>query len=1272
MKFIITLFFFISSCAIFAQQKSFTVNWQAVDASIESSVTSDDGAESSVLNLNYNPDKRLFNFQVNWEESSDITNVVLKNVELTPASRAIIQQLDESLVTEDYQLISKSNFGRSTKYASISLNPVVKVNGVINVVTSFVVSYSPTNNRGGNVINSSHSITNSVFATGDWYKFYVENTGVHKITRSFLSSLGINVSSLSSSQFKIVGHGGDMLPLTNNENEYYDPPQVPYKVVGGDDGSFDADDYILFYAKDVNDSWSEENGTNLNLYADRSYYYISINSGSGNKVSSYTEPSGTVVETITTFDDYQYYEVDNYNVINVGRRWFADRFDVDVEQNYDFEFPNIVTDEPVTVEVYAGAVSETSTDMTFSAGEEVLGVLDFDTVSDDIYGSAKSGSYQFNSNEDEINIEISYNNSGNPSSVGYLDYINVSAKRELIAGSNQFEFSNKDVSTISGIGAYEIRESQNVTEVWDITNIEQVYSISNNDASANFSFKASLGEVRNYIALVGNNYYTPKKESVSSVPNINIKGDIFSTSGSEEDVDYLIITSELLYQQATRLAVYRAEKDNLNVKVVLIEDIYEEFSSGKQDVVAIRNLVKYVYDNAINSSSRLKYVCLFGDSSVDYKDRLSQNNNIVPTYHALSSFSLGPSAYSTDDFYGMMDDTEGNLSSNSGLLDIAVGRIIADTPSMASTLVDKIIAYESRDSFGSWRNNFVLISDDADEPGGSGYDLQVGLDAIGDEISANKPFINVKKIHSDAYQQISSSGGFRYPEVNEAITEAIEVGASVVNYFGHGGENGLATERIVTIDDILSWQNTDKYNLFVTVTCEFTRYDNPAELSPGEYVLQKSEGGSVAMVTTTRAIFVSTGTNFNELFAPYLFNYDGSDDSVAESVRKAKNDIGGSNVRVVYYFGDPAMKLQLAAPQIKLTTINEVPITQPNDTLKALSYIKLGGEVQDASGNLVTAYNGDLSTTIFDKRIDRNTLNNDGNGVFDFTTLGEIIFRGKASVVNGQFSFDFIVPKDITVPVGEGRVSFYAERDDVLEDERGYSSDILIGGINEDAPEDNIGPEIELFMNDENFVSGGITNNEPYLIAKLSDENGINTASGIGHDLVAILDGDEINPYVVNDYYETELDDYTAGTVNYKLRDLEEGLHTLSFKAWDVYNNSNTAEIQFVVAGEDDLEINRVLNYPNPFHNYTEFWFNHNRPYEPLEVQVQVFTVSGKIVWTKNQTITTDGFLSREITWNGKDDFGDTIGKGVYIYKLSVKSTLTNKKVEKFEKLVIL
>jgi hypothetical protein len=594
-------------------------------------------------------------------------------------------------------------------------------------------------------------------------------------------------------------------------------------------------------------------------------------------------------------------------------------------------------------------------------------------------------------------------------------------------------------------------------------------------------------------------------------------------------------------------------------------------------------------------------------------------------------------------------------------------------------MIDKIENYFSKESYGNWRTNFVLVSDDVD----SVFEyqaLEVNLDVLGDEISAQKPFVNVKKIHTDAYQQQASAGGNRYPEVKEAIKNAIEVGALIINYFGHGGEDGLAKEFIYTKDVAENLKNRNRYPCFVTVTCEFTKFDNPLRITAGELTYWNKEGGAISLVTTTRSIGVTLGVQFNQILASELFGFGvNTPETPAEALRSSKNQISNDTRRVIFYVGDPALNLAFPKQKIRLTTLNGTPIGQATDTLKALSKVRLGGEVVDESGIILSDYNGVLEAKVYDKNVNRQTLGNDNirdsNGnllILDFVTLGEGLFNGQATVTNGIFEFEFVVPRDAQIPVDNGRVSLYAQRNVELENQTGHNLDIKVGGLNENAPEDNIGPLIQLFMNEESFVSGGITNDSPVLIAKLSDENGINTASGIGHDLIAILDGDESNPYVLNEYYQAEVDDYSKGVTSYRLRDLEEGLHTITFKAWDVYNNSSTADIQFIVAGDNSLKITRVLNYPNPFVNYTEFWFNHNRPFEPLEVQVQVFTITGKVVWTKNQIINTDGFLSRDVVWNGLDDFGDKIGKGVYIYKITVKSTLTNQRVEKFEKLVIL
>ena len=619
-----------------------------------------------------------------------------------------------------------------------------------------------------------------------------------------------------------------------------------------------------------------------------------------------------------------------------------------------------------------------------------------------------------------------------------------------------------------------------------------------------------------------------------------------------------------------------------------------------------------------------------------------------------------------------MDTNEGNIISFFGGIDIAVGRMLVSDAVQAEEMVNKVIEYHNMKAYGNWRNNFVLISDDSDKS--SDTSLQVRQNTLADIISTQKPFLNVNKIIMDSYTQEASAGGSRYPKAKTDFFDAFEKGALVFNYLGHGGEDGLASERIWDKSDGQNLNNQYKYPLFITITCDFSRFDDPTRPTAGEYTFWNPKGGAIAMLTTIRSIGQFNAENFNDNLTKNLLSFGSNQyTTIAEALRISKNENPSSSSNVVFYIGDPALMLAIPKPKINLTKVNDAVITGPIEDFKSLSKIKISGEITDENNNLLSNYNGELSTAIFDKLITNSTLNNDGfSPAMQFKTLGQTIFRGNASVTNGQFEFSFIVPRDIRIPVDNGRISFYSKKNQALENQSGYNTLIKIGGINENAPQDNINPKVKLYMNDETFVSGGITNDSPFLLALLEDENGINTASGIGHDIVAILDGDVSNPMILNDYYQTKLDDYTNGNLRFPLRNLSPGIHTISFTAWDVYNNPVTSEIQFVVVGDESLTLTHVLNYPNPFSTYTQFWFSHNRPYEPLDVQVQVMTITGKVVWTKNQVITTEGFLSREITWDGKDDFGDRIGKGVYIYKLTVRSNLTNKRAEKYEKLVIL
>ncbi|MGB1502065.1 MAG: type IX secretion system sortase PorU, partial [Flavobacteriaceae bacterium] len=713
---------------------------------------------------------------------------------------------------------------------------------------------------------------------------------------------------------------------------------------------------------------------------------------------------------------------------------------------------------------------------------------------------------------------------------------------------------------------------------------------------------------------------------------------------------------------------YHIENSGLTAKVVNLDEIYNEFSSGSRDITGIRDFIKHVYELNSTPEDQLKYVCFFGDASYDYKDRINGNNNVVPVYLASESYNLATS-YVTDDFFGMLEDTEGTMSA-SHTMEIAIGRIPVSSQQQASEVVDKILKDYNLDSYGDWRNTITLVADDIDEDSDS--TIQSGVEIIADDIKENKPVFNVNKIYADAYVQQNSSGGERYPSVKSAITSAIETGTLVFDYFGHGGENGFAQERFLDVPQIKGFLNENTLPLFITVTCSFSRFDNPQRTSAGEFIFWNTRGGAASMISTTRDVFISVGQAFNKRLIAILLEFNDEDLTIAESLVKTKNNYTQSQKFFIYYFGDPVKKLAIPNPNVKITKMNGVDITQSIDTLKALSKVSFEGVVTDNLDNTLSDFNGNLSTTVFDKPIDKVTLDNDGFGIVNtFDSQESKLFRGLASVENGNFNFEFIVPRDVRVAYGNGKLSFYVSNNEL--DKAGYNNDVIVGGINENAPEDTLGPEIQLFMNDESFLDGANTNASPNLIAKLFDLSGINTSvTAVDHDIIGILDGDESNPIILNDFYQTELDDFTRGKVVFRLRDLAVGPHTLKLKAWDTYNNSSEAMLNFVVVSDNSITLDNVLNYPNPFVNYTEFWFNHNKPNEPLQVQVQIFTVSGKLVKTINQLVQTTGNLSRNISWNGLDDFGNKLGKGVYIYKLKVTSTISNISSEKYEKLVIL
>ncbi len=1285
MKKIITTLFLIISLTGFTQKSGkINLNW-TLDSKIpfESFEFKTPFFQTENFELKLSEKQILFNLIIQDIGFANEKSLKISNLIYEPINLSQLGDLDFNLIPElnNSELINLE--GRDNFSSLIKLSPIIKEGTSYKIIKSFEYSFdlenpSKISRRPPGII------LNSVLAAGSWYRFYIQKSGVYLINKTFLKQLGIPIENVDPRNIRIYGNGGRMLPLKNSTFYPDDLTENAIQVLGETDGIFNDNDAILFYGEGV-DNWSEENLTFGNLYEDKSYYYVNFDLGAGKRIPEMIQSIGSPTTTFTTFDDEIYKEVDLVNIGKLGRRWYGESFKINNIQNFNFNIPNTVAGSQINLKVAVAAKSSIGTNFKLEANNVNVGNLSIS--SSDIFNFLDSSNSIAAS--DNISVKLTYNNLGVPTSEGYLDYISLKFKRNLTGYGKQFRFQNNLSASGSGIANYQISNAGNIKQIWNITDIWNVSSISNN--LPNISFNSSLGSLQKFISIDYNDLYTPLKDTNVRIGNQNLKGSIFLDEfGIFQDIDYLIITPAFLNPQAQKLANFHRSYSNLSVRVVNLEAIYNEFSSGKQDIAAIRNLIKYVYNNATDPSKKVKYINLFGDATYDFKNynnRTKDNTNIVPIYHSITSNSAGNSSFASDDFFGIMGANGGNMNITSDDLDIAVGRMIVSTPVQAEQMVNKVLEYHDKKSAGNWRNSYVFIGDDPSNQAGYTGDnsLQYYQNKLADQVTSTKPFINVNKILLDAYQQKTTAGGDRYPQARIDLFNYFEKGALVFNYLGHGSEDGLAQEGIWQKTDGINLFNRYRYPLFITLTCDFSRFDNPTRKTAGEFVYWNPTGGAIAMVTTTRTIGQNIAETFNTTFNNKLLPSGNNYPTIAEALRLAKNGSAG-NLTDVFYIGDPALKLAIPKPKVVLTKVNDMPITGPIDDLKSLGFVKISGEIQDENNIPTNDYNGSLSVNIYDKNIPRVTLRNDffnaivdnGSGgtttasVMPFVTLGETIFRGNASVVNGKFDFGFVVPRDIRIPLGNGKISFYAQQNNTLLNNTGFDTSIKIGGINTLAVADTTPPTVRLYMNDETFVNGGITNESPIFLAFLEDENGINTASGIGHDIIAYLDGKETLPYTLNDYYETEPNNYKKGKLRYQFRNLSLGLHTLTFKAFDVYNNPITAELQFIVVGNETLTLTNVLNYPNPFVNYTQFWFTHNRPLEPLEVQVQVLTITGKVVWTKNETITTTGFLSREISWDGKDDFGDRIGKGVYVYKLTVKSVLTDSVTEKYEKLVIL
>ncbi len=1110
-----------------------------------------------------------------------------------------------------------------------------------------------------NVSNNKAFTTNSVLETGDWYKIAVLKDGIFKLSYQFLKNLGMDVDNLNPNNFKLYGNGGKMLPTLNSDYRPDDLQQNAIYVEGEADGSFDQTDYVLFYGQSPH-TWNYNTGTALfehemNKFSDTTYYFLTFsNTGEAAKRILTQTSQASSTPTVTSFNDYIYYEKDLINLIKSGDKWFGEVFDVKTDYDFVFNFPNIDVTNPVSLNFSAAARANIASVFTVTMGSASLNTsisLVNTSSFESRFANLGSGIVSTTPSSDLVNVNVSYNKP-TTDAIGWLNELELNVRRNLIMFGDQLFFRDLQSVGVGNVSTFTLGSANNVDRVWEITdpfNVkDQQYNLSGNT----LTYSLSTDSLREFVAFTTN--YNTQIIPIGTVDNQNIH--------SIQQADMIIVSHPNFVSQATQIADFHSNLDGLSTVVITPQQIYNEFSSGSQDIVAIRDFVRMLYErNPVASIP--KYLLFIGDGSYDNKNRIVGNTNFIPSYQSPNSIDVIGSLVS-DDYYGLLDLNEGTWIGTE-FMDVAIGRLCVKSTEEADNVVSKILNYNIPSSMDDWRNKIVYVADDED----ANQHMSQSVEIAG-VVETNEKAYNPNKVYFDAFQQESTPGGPRYPDVKQAITDAVENGSLIVNYTGHGGEVGWAVERVLTVPQINDWENTTNFPLFITATCEFSRWDDPSRTSAGELVLLNSSGG-IALLTTVRLVFSLPNKVLNKSVYDVAFTkINNKMPTMGEVFMLAKNiNASGTNSRNFTLLGDPALRLAYPKYDVKTTKINGVALST-SDTIKALSRVTFEGEVQDENGNKLTNFNGVVSPVVFDKPKQISTLNNDGHGIFTFNLQASKLFKGKVSVQNGDFSYSFVVPKDISYNFGQGKLSYYAENQ--LEDANGYYTDFYIGGIADNFEADNTGPEIELFMNDENFVFGGITDENPILLANISDVHGINmVGNGIGHDITAILDDKTEEAFILNEFYEADLNSYQNGKISFPFTELKEGRHKLTLKVWDVYNNSSEATIEFNVIKSKNITLERVYNYPNPFTTYTEFWFEHNQPGKQIFAQVQIFTVSGKLVKTLEKHILNEGFRSTSITWDGLDQYGDKIGRGVYVYRLKVR-TENFSVAEKYEKLVIL
>lgn len=1099
---------------------------------------------------------------------------------------------------------------------------------------------------------------NSVLAKGDWIKIGVISSGIHKLDANFLQNSGINLAQINPQNIKIYGNGGGMLPQANNVPRPKDLIENAISVEGEADGRFDNQDFILFYGQSPHtisyDSLAKSFKHQFNIYSDTTFYFLTVSDSKGLRIKDQNSISAT--QEITSFDDYDFHEIDRKNILaqapfaGSGREWVGEEFFSKSEQSFIFPFTEIQRNTDLKITESLASSSSIQTKFFIKVNGQLADSTTMNAIGTGTYdnkGYFKVNRSTINSanfiNAKEINIGFLYKRDTVFGGTGYLNHVSLQAVRNLKLYGNQTIFRSIESLRYPTV-KFILNETSTSLKIWDITNPQQAQNQLYVSQNQKLNFGVNTSTLKEFIIFNSTSFFTPA--SVQRINNQNLH--------NVEVPDLVIVTSEISRKQANRLADFRRQNDKLAVQVVSTQEVYNEFSSGKQDITAIRDFAKFLYDR---NPLKMKYLLLFGDACYDYKKRINIVENetkeiYIPTYE--SRESLNPiNSYNSDDYFGFLENNEGEWIENSTgnhTLEIGIGRLPVKSVQEAKNIVDKLIYYSSsKNTLGNWRSKIAFVADNGD-----GNIHQSDADTFAQIIEKKAPNYQTDKIYVDAFPLIISPGIQRSPEAKKMLIQTLQQGVLIMNYNGHGSEEGLTDEQILRDGDIQSFTNYNNMPLMLTATCQFGRFDYPNIVSGAEVAILNPIGGAIALLTTTRPVYQNTNFVINQAFYESVFKpINGKMPRLGDVMIYTKNNsLQGVINRNFSLLGDPSMRLLYPENEAVITKINNKSIPK-TDTLKALSKVVLEGEIQQFGTQIkANNFNGIAQITVYDKLKNLQTLGSVG-GKFAYQQYQNILFEGQVKVQNGSFTSTFIVPKDINYQYGEGKIFIYAQTTDATSDALG-SSKPIVGGANNENLTDNQPPKVNLYLNNETFVDNGETNDNPLFIAKLSDESGINIATdGLGHEMILTID--DTTRLSVNQHFISKLDDYKNGEIRYNLNNLSEGEHQLKLKVWDNYNNSTESSLRFRVIINQNSLLNNVYCYPNPFNQTTNFSFEHERVGDDLNITIEIFDSYGRLIKQFSENAYKISSPYNRISWNISED-STPIVTGNYFYRIFAKS----------------